>query len=385
MLGMVGPSCSRSLFCYVGPMGKSKKDRFYWVALTMAPGVGPVLFRRFLEAFGTPEKVFQARVKDLEQVEGIGPKVIASLRRFDWRGRVETEIRVAEEKGVEMVTWEDPEYPAILKQIYDPPPLLYVMGALPPQDHQAIAVVGSRYPTLYGQAAAERIARGLSRHGITVVSGLARGIDSCAHRGALAGGGKTLGVLGCGIDIVYPPENRGLFERVAAQGAILSEFPLGTPPDRDHFPTRNRLISGLSLGVAVVEATLRSGSLITARFALEQGRDVYAVPGNVDSLRSAGTNRLIKEGAKLVVKAEDIIEEILPVHSPAPSEMPPAPPLTAEEAKIFSVLSPEFKHIDQITAETSLGTAKVAGILLALELAGHVKQVPGMRFAKSSP
>lgn len=350
----------------------------------MAPGVGAVLFRRLLEAFGRPERVFQVQPRDLERVEGIGPKVAASLRRFDWGAQVEKEIRAAEGKGVQMLTWEDPEYPGNLKQIYDPPPLLYVRGSLSPQDARAIAVVGSRHPTLYGQAAAERIARGLSRRNITVVSGLARGIDSCAHRGALAGGGRTLAVLGCGADVVYPPENRDLFEQIAAKGAVLSEFPLGTPPDRDHFPTRNRLISGLSLGVAVVEATLRSGSLITARFALEQGRDVFAVPGNVDSLRSAGTNRLIKQGAKLVSRAEDIEEEIFPVRDWRPPENPPVPPLTEDEEQVFSVLGSEFQHIDAITAQTSLGTAQVARILLSLELAGHVKQVPGMRFARTS-
>jgi len=365
-------------------MEKTGKDRFYWLALAMAPGVGAVLFRRLLEAFGKPEKVFQAKTKELERVEGIGPKVAASLCRFDWGAQVEKEFRAAEKKGVRMLTWEDPEYPENLKQIYDPPPLLYVRGALSPQDARAIAVVGSRHPTLYGQSAAERIARGLSQQKITVISGLARGIDSCAHRGALAGGGRTLAVLGCGADVIYPPENRDLFEQIVARGAVLTEFPMGTPPDRDHFPTRNRLISGLSLGVAVVEATLRSGSLITARFALEQNRDVFAVPGNVDSLRSAGTNRLIKQGAKLVSRAEDIVEEVLPARPWAPPESPPVPPLTEEEQQVFMVLESEFQHIDAITARTSLGSARVARILLSLELAGHVKQVPGMRFARIS-
>jgi DNA processing protein len=190
-------------------------------------------------------------------------------------------------------------------------------------------------------------------------------------------------VLGCGIDITYPPENRELFHRVAAQGAVLSEFPLGTPPDSDHFPIRNRIISGLSLGVAVVEATLRSGSLITARFALDQGRDVYAVPGNVDSARSEGTNRLIKEGAKLVTRAEDILEEILPQQEPVPQEAPRQPQLSEEETRVFSVLSREPVHIDEVIAKSTLASARVSAILLALELAGHIQQLPGMRFARS--
>ncbi|MBI5967449.1 MAG: DNA-protecting protein DprA [Deltaproteobacteria bacterium] len=353
------------------------------MALLMAPGVGSVLFRRLTEAFGSPEAVFKASSKSLALVEGIGPKVVAALRRFDWKDRVEREIRCAENLGARLVTWEDEEYPANLKEIYDPPPLFYVLGLLTPRDKMAVAVVGSRYPTTYGKGAAERIARGLSVQGITVISGLARGVDSCAHRGALSAGGRTIGVLGCGIDIIYPPENRELFGQVVAQGAVISEFPLGTPPDSDHFPIRNRVISGLSLGVAVVEATIRSGSLITARFALEQGRDVYAVPGNVDSPRSEGTNRLIKQGAKLVTQAEDILEEILPLRDRPPLEEPPKPKLSEEEAKVFSVLSREARHIDQVIAQSALSSPKVSAILLSLELAGHIKQLPGMRFIRT--
>lgn len=348
----------------------------------MAPGVGSVLFKRLTQALGSPAKVFRAPSKVLRQIEGIGPQVAASLKKFDWQPAVEKELRLAEKNGVKLVTWEDEEYPVNLKPIYDPPPLLYVMGSLMPQDSIAVAMVGSRNPTTYGQSAAERISMGLSRNGVTVVSGLARGVDSFAHRGALAAGGRTLGVLGCGVDIIYPPENRDLFEQVTAQGAVISEFPLGTPPDSDHFPIRNRVISGLSLGVAVVEATLRSGSLITARFALDQGRDVYAVPGNVDSARSQGTNRLIKEGAKLVTRAEDILEEIHHIPRPAIPEALPQPKLSEEESRVYLTLENEALHIDQITALTAFSSSKVSAVLLALELAGHVKQLPGMRFAK---
>jgi len=359
------------------------QNLYYWVALSLAPGVGSILFKRLTKKFGSPEGVFKASSKELARVEGVGPKVVESLRKFHWKQRVEKELRGAEKIGARIITWEEEEYPFILKQIYDPPPLLYVLGCLSRQDQLAVAVVGSRHPTTYGQAAAERIAMGLVRGGVTVVSGLARGVDSYAHRGALTAGGRTIGVLGCGIDIIYPPENRELFDLVAMQGAILSEFPLGTPPDSDHFPIRNRVISGLCLGVAVVEATLRSGSLITARFALEQGRDVYAVPGNVDSARSAGTNRLIKEGAKLVTRAEDILEEILPLQGPLTLEAPAPPKLCEEEAKVFSVLNHEARHIDEVIARCAFPSAKVSAILLALELAGHVKQLPGKRFAKA--
>ena len=359
------------------------QDLYHWVALSLAPGVGSVLFKRLTQTFGSPERVFKTPPTKLARVDGIGPKVVESLRKFDWKSRVEKELRSAEKIGARIVTWEDEEYPTNLKNIYDPPPLLYILGALLPQDQLAVAVVGSRYPTTYGRAAAERISMGLSRRGITVVSGLARGVDSCAHRGALSAGGRTIGVLGCGIDITYPPESRELFDGVAAQGAILSEFPLGTPPDSDHFPIRNRIISGLSLGVAVVEATLRSGSLITARFALDQNRDVYAVPGNVDSARSEGTNRLIKEGAKLVTRAEDILEEILPQQEAAPQEAPRQPQLSEEETRVFLVLSRDPIHIDEVIAKSTLTSARVSAILLSLELAGHIQQCPGMRFAKT--
>jgi DNA processing protein len=359
------------------------KDLFHWVALTLVPGVGSVLFKRLVEAFGSPEGVLKASPRDLNRIEGIGPKVIASLRGFDWKSAAEKELNSLEKIGARLLTWEEEEYPPNLKQIYDPPPVIYIMGEVAPQDQRAVAIVGSRYPTTYGRMAAERISFGLGKLGVTVVSGLARGVDSAAHQGALASGGRTIGVLGCGIDIIYPPENRDLGDRVSSQGAVISEFPLKTPPDSDHFPIRNRIISGISLGVVVVEATLRSGSLITARFALEQGREVYALPGNVDSARSEGTNRLIKQGAKLVIRAEDIVEEILPhLQKTLPPE-PPKPKLTEIEEKVLSVLEREALHIDPIAAKCALPSARVSAVLLSLELAGHVKQLPGMRFIRT--
>ena len=358
------------------------RDLYHWVALSMAPGVGSVLFKRLTEAFGSPEGVFRARARDLERIEGIGPRVVGALRKFNWRDQVGQELRSAEKMGARLLTWEEEAYPPALKQIYDPPPLLYVMGSLTAQDQKAVAVVGSRYPTTYGEMFAERMAMGLSQRGVTVVSGLARGVDSAAHRGALAAGGRTVGVLGCGIDLIYPPENRDLFARVEAQGAVISEFPLGTPPEKDHFPTRNRVISGMSLGVVVVEATLRSGSLITARFALEQGREVFAVPGNADSARSAGANRLIREGAKLVTRAEDVLEEFPLLSSAGPAAQPPKPRLTEEETRVFDLLGTQDLHIDELTARSGLPSAKVSALLLSLELAGHIRQLPGMRFIK---
>ena len=349
----------------------------------MAPGIGCVLFKRLVEAFGSPAGALKASSKDWGRIEGIGPKILSSLRRYDWKSAAEKELRSLEKIGGRILTWEEDEYPPSLKEIYDPPPVLYLLGKVVPQDRRAVAVVGSRYPTTYGKIAAEKIAFGLGKFGITVVSGLARGVDSAAHQGVLSAGGRTVGVLGCGIDLIYPPENQDLFQRVAEQGAVVSEFPLKTPPDSDHFPIRNRLISGISLGVVVVEATLRSGSLITARFALDQGREVYALPGNVDSARSEGTNRLIKQGAKLVMAAEDIVEEILPHLKQAPPPDPPRPLLTPEEGKLLSILEREALHIDAIAVGSGWPIAKVSAVLLSLELAGHVKQLPGMRFLKT--
>lgn len=362
---------------------KMEKDLYYKLALSLTPGVGSIIYKRLVESFGTAELVFRASLHELQRIEGVGPKIAEDIKKFTWRSTVENELRLAEKLGVRIISWDNPEYPINLRTIYDPPPILYILGKLSSQDQKAIAVVGSRNPTTYGKATAERIARGLSRAGITVISGLARGIDSCAHRGALSAGGRTIGVLGCGLNVIYPPENKELYQQVAAHGAVISEFPFGTPPDKDHFPIRNRVISGLALGVAVVEATLRSGSLITARFGLEQGREVFAVPGNVDSPRSEGTNSLIKEGAKLVLRAEDIIEEILPLtKNSIPPEKPPEPDLTPEEKKVYSVLASQPLHIDQVSRQTGLASSKALALLLSLELTGLVKQLPGMNFMK---
>ncbi len=362
-----------------------EQDLYYKLALSLAPGVGSIIYKRLVQTFGNPELVFRAPLRELKRVEGVGEKVAEDLKKFAWQPLVEKELSLAEKMGVRIISWDNLDYPPSLKEIYDPPPVLYVLGKILPQDQKAIAVVGSRNPTTYGKGAAERIASGLSRAGLTVISGLARGVDSCAHRGALQAGGRTIGVLGCGLNIIYPPENKELYKQVAGHGAVITEFPFNTPPDKDHFPIRNRLISGLALGVVVVEATLRSGSLITARFALEQGREVFAVPGNIDSPRSEGTNRLIKEGAKLVLRAEDILEEFLALQDVSPPAAPPREPdLTVEEKKIYSLLGrSQPLHIDQISAQSELASSKALAILLSLELAGHVKQLPGMNFIKA--
>jgi DNA processing protein len=287
----------------------------------------------------------------------------------------------------------DDRYPAWLRAIPDPPAVLYCDGRIEPRDRQAVAIVGARKATPYGLRITETLARELSGAGFTIVSGLARGIDAAAHRAALEAGGRTIAVLGCGLDVTYPPEHASLREEIAASGAVLTEFPAGTPPKPSHFPQRNRIISGLSLGVVVVEAAEDSGSLITARLALEQGREVFAVPGPLDAPLSRGPHGLIKQGAKLVETADDIIEELLPqigntltpTLSPrgrgkGEGEFSEPKGLTSEERMVYSLMSRDPLHLDDLTERSGLTPAGVAGILLALELKGVARQLPGQRY-----
>jgi len=362
------------------------KDRFYWLALSFVPGVGNVIYQRLLSHFKDAERVFQASREELMKVPNVRPKNIESIKGFkDW-DRVKKEMELIDKRQVTLLTWGDEDYPENLRNIYDPPSILYLKGNIIEGDRLAVAVVGSRNPTEYGRLATERIGRDLARQGITVVSGMARGIDSISHKGALSGGGRTIAVLGSGIDVIYPPENKGLYQEIAVQGAVLSEFPMGTHPDGVNFPARNRIISGLSLGVVIVEATLRSGSLITANFALEQGREVFAVPGNVSSPRSRGTNMLIKKGAKLVEVSQDILEEILPQLATSrkgqeeKDEIPPY--LSEDERKVFELLEKEPLHIDLITVRSGLKTNQALAILLSLELNGLNKQLAGKMFVR---
>ncbi|UCD83300.1 MAG: DNA-processing protein DprA [Deltaproteobacteria bacterium] len=362
------------------------KDRFYWLALSFIPGIGNVIYQRLIKHFQDAEKVFQASREELLKVPNMRAKNAEAIRGFkDWE-RVKKEIELVEENQVKLLTWGDEDYPENLRNIYDPPSVLYIKGDILKEDNLAVAVVGSRNPTEYGRLATERIGRDLTRQGITVVSGMARGIDSSSHKGALSGGGRTIAVLGSGIDVIYPPENKGLYHEIAARGAVISEFPMGTHPDGVNFPARNRIISGLSLGVVIVEATLRSGSLITANCALEQGREVFAVPGNVSSPRSRGTNMLIKKGAKLVEEARDVLEEILPQLGASrreredEDEIPPD--LSEDERKIFDVLEKEPLHIDRITVKSGLKANQALAVLLNLELNGLIKQLAGKMFIR---
>jgi len=283
----------------------------YWLALKSIAGIGNITFTALVDKFGSPSFIFNAAVSKLTEVNGITKKMASNINNFrDW-DKINHDLEFLNKNGINIVTYQDEYYPAKLINIYDRPPFLYVQGSLIKDDIN-IAIVGSRIASTYGKYTTEKISRELAGKGLTIVSGLARGIDSAAHRGALFAGGRTIAVLGSGLDVVYPPENKKLFADIIQTGAVISEFPPGTPPRSANFPSRNRIISGISYGVLVVEAGEKSGSLITARLALEQGREVFAVPGSIDASNSRGTNKLIKQGAKLIENADDIVEEIWP-------------------------------------------------------------------------
>jgi DNA processing protein len=354
--------------------------------LSFVDGLGSVGYRNLIRRFHNPDRVFKASFEDLMQVEGIREKAIKGIKGFNQAARVEQELELMQKHNVKLVSCMDDKYPAHLLNIYDPPPFLYVRGDLREREKHAVAVVGSRFASSYGMMVTERICRDMAREGITIVSGMARGVDTSAHRGALSVRERTIAVLGCGIDVNYPPENRKLKDEIASCGAVVSELPMSTAPAGCHFPKRNRIISGLSHGVVVVEASHRSGSLITARLALEQGRDVFAVPGSIDSLRSRGTHKLIKEGAKLVEDAQDIISELMP-NASYPSrggygQGTVGKPLSKESGAVLALLAHEQAHIDRIIAESGLNSSQVSTALLDLELQGLIRQLPGKVFMR---
>jgi len=379
----------------------------YWLALRSVSGIGNLGFKSLLEFFKSPYHVFQASYSELVTVPGIGPKTAAAIKAFQNWQNIEKELNQLKQWNIHLITCQDERYPAILKNIYDYPPILYVKGLLKDDDLN-IALVGSRMASTYGVYTTERLARELALKGMTVVSGMARGIDSAAHRGAIAGRGRTIAVLGCGLDIIYPPENKNLYDKIAANGAVVSEFSLGTPPNAPNFPMRNRVISGLSLGVVVVEANERSGSLITARIALEQGREVFAVPGNIDSHGSRGSHRLIKEGAKLIETVDDILEELLPQLDqkgwgafpdgqgknlePAQKDLrdrktslPDTSPMGSfgeNERTIFNILTDKPADIDSIIEKSGLTVNETMNCLLKLELYDAILQLPGKLYKR---
>jgi DNA processing protein len=356
-------------------------DIRHWIGLSMVQEIGPVSGRKLLASFGSPENIFKADTAALLSVKGTTRERAENIRNFSQWDEVEKYVGVIERKGISVVAYQDDRYPEVLKNIEDAPLVLYMKGEYDPDDRFAIGVVGSRNHTPYGEAVTQRIAGELSAAGFTVISGLARGIDTLSHKSALAAGGRTIAVLGSGLDVYYPAENRGLSERIASSGCVISEFLPGTMPNKENFPRRNRLISGLSLGILVVEATVNSGSLITAGCALEQNKEVFAVPGNITSRNSEGTNKLIKQGAKIVLKTEDIIEELAPVlKGYIRTEQKKSVQLEGEESRLCTMLSREPKHVDLISRESGLSINQLLSLLLSLELKGIVKQAGGKRF-----
>jgi DNA processing protein len=365
-----------------------------YIALNMIDEIGPVRVRALLERFGTPEAILSAPRGELMRVEGVGEEVARNVAH--WREHVDLDAELAriEKSGVRVVTGDDDGYPKNLREIYDPPLVLYVKGALRENERMAIAIVGSRRTTLYGQEMARKLAYQLARLGVPVVSGLARGIDTAAHKGALQAKGRTVAVIGCGIDIVYPSENKKLADEIVAKGgAVVTEFPFGVKPDRQNFPMRNRVISGWSLGVVVVEANLKSGALITANQAAEQGRQVFAVPGRADSILSRGTNKLIKEGAKLTEDAEDILSEfeyLLPQGQGETLKEPAhtggtkaAVKLSDTEEKVMALIGNEEAAIDEIIRGSGLTSGCISATLLSLEMKRLVRQLPGKTFVRN--
>ena len=355
-------------------------------ACGLLPQLGGVALQGFVDTFGSVAAAWAATPDALRQVAGIGPITAEAMRRFPWRRMLrEDQARVAK-VGLTVIVWGDPEYPARLRAIASAPPVLYLRGALEPEDEAAVAIVGSRRATAYGEEMAGELARELGRRGLTIVSGLARGIDAAAHRGALDAGARTVAVLGNGLDQTYPPEHRELAAAVAASGALVSEFPLGTAPLRPHFPRRNRIISGLSLGVVVVEAGVESGALITANHALEQGRDVFAVPGRVHARYSEGCNRLIKAGAKLVESWEDVLAELVPNLKARRRRRPTGPPppnLADDEQRVYDLLVDGPLHIDAIIVQSGLGGGRAASVLVGLEMKGVIRQLRGKVFERT--
>ena len=365
----------------------------YWLALTLTPGVAARLAGKLLRKFGSPEGVFRTSLTELEACNLPAPAAQAICKQTALRV-AEKELAALRRNGDKLLNWDEPWYPKRLLETYDPPPLLYLRGEAALLERHCISMVGTRRPTLYGNQIAERLACDLAARGIVIVSGMARGIDSSSHKGALAApNGKTIGVLGTGIDVVYPKENRKLFAQVEKSGVLISEFPLETHPAPENFPIRNRIVAGMSLGVVIVEGAQYSGSLITARLAMESGREVFAVPGNVTQPVSFAPNQLIKQGAKLVTSWEDVVEELpteiraelFPVESPGAEERASLfqSVLAGTEGTLYAMLNTdEPRHVDELVERSGLNSSEVLSTLFMLEMKGIVRQMPGKQFVR---
>lgn len=342
-------------------------------------GMTEARLRRLLERFRSPDAIFAAAAAELLEVERIDLELVSAIRAYRRSDELAMLLKKAEQFGVKVISYLDDGYPQNLRDMPQMPPVLFVRGELKPTDRLAVAVVGTRSPSYYGRQVAERLGRELAMAGVTVVSGLARGIDTAAHRGALAAGGRTIAVTGCGIDQCYPPENRKLCEEITMQGAVLSEFPLGVGPLAINFPRRNRVVSALSRAVVAVEAGERSGVLNTVSWAFEQGRDVYAVPGRITDVKSVGTNRLLRQGAKPLTDVADILSGLGIVARQRPKGETGA---TAEEAPVLEFIGNDPVHIDELCDALSLPLPRLLGLLLQMELRGIVRQLPGKYFVR---
>ncbi len=376
-----------SFFCLMTDLEAKK----YWIALNMVPGVGAITYRKLLNAFKSPDHVFSASLHTLTKIPGIHEKTARKILNFGFPDQVKRELEHIQKHQVHIITLEDQDYPEHLKKIFDPPPIIYIKGHALQQHELIIAVVGSRRASTYGRTVTEKLCGELAVKGVTVVSGMARGIDSAAHRGALKAGGRTIAVLGCGVNVIYPPENDRLYHEIVEKGVVISEFPMSAKPDRGNFPARNRIISGMSLGTVIVEAGIRSGALITADMALEQGRDVFAVPGNITSASSKGTNRLIKQGANLVEHADDVLNALSLEISRELQGMqqefsfkpePSLPPLTQDEQRVLALISVQPIHIDEIIVRSQLPSGTVSATLMMLEMKNVIRQIAGKMFVQ---
>jgi DNA processing protein len=371
-------------------MDQTEQNLIPWLTLKSVPGVGSLLFKRLVQQFDSPSQVLAASPGELTRVEGVSRRLALAIARSRPTGQIRRELEFAIDRGHRIVPLTGDEYPALLREIPDPPPFLYVRGRLP-ATRRSISIVGSRNATRYGINMARRLGRDLSGLGWNVVSGMALGIDTAAHEGALAGGGPTIAVLGSGLERIYPRQNMRLAHQIAENGALISELPLTAEPDPYHFPARNRIISGMSLGTLVVEAARQSGSLITARLAAEQNREVFAVPGSVQSFKSSGTHLLIKQGAKLVEQTRDIIEELSPMlqdpaapPKPAETDRDPLPDLPPDELRVAAALDAYPVHIDDLSRQLAVPVAAISGLLLSLEIKGVARQLPGKFFTAAT-
>jgi DNA processing protein len=360
------------------------EPKAYWVGFNLVKGIGAVRLRALIDFFGSLEIAWQAPADGL-RAAGLPPRTLENLLRIRKDISLDRIMENIQRKGIQVLTWEDKLYPRRLLEIDQPPPVLYVLGEFQSQDDWSVAVVGTRRVTVYGRQVAEELAAFLAGHGITVVSGLARGVDRIAHEAALNAGGRSIAVLGSGVDVIYPPEHVRLSERLAGQGAVVSDYAPGTPPDSANFPPRNRIISGLAMATVVVEASEESGALITATFAVNQGRDVFAVPGSIYAPQSKGTNRLIQDGAYPLLKFENILDVLqlgqVQEKQAARRTIASDPSVTIVEARLLQVIADEPLHVDEICAQSGLPIEEVSATLTIMELKGMVRQVGGMNFS----